>query len=161
MGNMRAALVAFLLVAAAAGQHVHFEIPEVEQYVSSQLQEFGQYGVPVVQGRIVIANTLCSWTHYPGPSPTYWHHPSPRPTKPVRPPPANKCDYWLADIKHQGIAAFNPNPGDYTVFRNVKDFGAVGNGIADDTAAINEAISSGGRLSPAQGGSTTVTPAVV
>jgi hypothetical protein len=27
-------------------------------------------------------------------------------------------------IKHQGIAAFNPNPATYQVFRNVKDFGA-------------------------------------
>ncbi|EMC99022.1 glycoside hydrolase family 55 protein [Baudoinia panamericana UAMH 10762] len=71
------------------------------------------------------------------------------------------CDYWLADIKHQGIAAFNPSPDTYQVFRNVKDFGAVGDGVTDDTAAINNAISSGGRLSPAQGGATTVTPAIV
>lgn len=36
------------------------------------------------------------------------------------------ASYWLADIKHQGIAAFNSNPSNYTVFRNVKDYGAVG-----------------------------------
>lgn len=34
--------------------------------------------------------------------------------------------YWLADIKHQGLAAFNANPSTYTVFRNVKDYGAKG-----------------------------------
>ena len=34
--------------------------------------------------------------------------------------------YWLADIKHQGIAAFNSNPSSYTVFRNVMDYGATG-----------------------------------
>lgn len=37
------------------------------------------------------------------------------------------ASYWLADIAHQGIAAFNSNPSDYTVFRNVKDYGAKGN----------------------------------
>lgn len=34
--------------------------------------------------------------------------------------------YWLEQIKHQGISAFNPSPGSYQVFRNVKDFGAKG-----------------------------------
>ena len=34
--------------------------------------------------------------------------------------------YWLADIAHQGIAAFNGNPSGYVVFRNVKDYGAAG-----------------------------------
>ncbi|KAG6886032.1 hypothetical protein C0993_005216 [Termitomyces sp. T159_Od127] len=34
--------------------------------------------------------------------------------------------YWLETIKHQGIAAYNPNPTGYQVFRNVKDFGAKG-----------------------------------
>ena len=34
--------------------------------------------------------------------------------------------YWLEEIKHQGVAAFNPSPATYQVFRNVKDFGAKG-----------------------------------
>lgn len=34
--------------------------------------------------------------------------------------------YWLEQIKHQGIAAFNPSPSTYQVFRNVKDYGAKG-----------------------------------
>jgi glucan 1,3-beta-glucosidase len=34
--------------------------------------------------------------------------------------------YWLAGISHRGVAAFNSNPSTYTVFRNVKDYGAKG-----------------------------------
>ncbi|KAJ5482994.1 Glucan 1-3-beta-glucosidase [Penicillium diatomitis] len=69
--------------------------------------------------------------------------------------------YWLADIAHQGRAAFNPDPSGYKVFRNVKDYGAVGDGVTDDTAAINAAISDGGRSGPASRVTTTTTPAIV
>jgi glucan 1,3-beta-glucosidase len=34
--------------------------------------------------------------------------------------------YWLNDMSGKGIAAFNQNPGGYKVFRNVRDYGAVG-----------------------------------
>jgi glucan 1,3-beta-glucosidase len=73
----------------------------------------------------------------------------------------------MDDIKHQGIAPEEPDAS-YQVFRNVKDFGAVGDGVHDDTDAINLAITStstelgqGERCAPGSCNSTTITPALV
>ncbi|EMR63408.1 putative glycoside hydrolase family 55 protein [Eutypa lata UCREL1] len=67
--------------------------------------------------------------------------------------------YWLEDIKHQGLAPFG---GDgYTVFRNVKDFGATGDGTTDDTQAILDAMNDPGNRCMQGCASKTETPAVV
>ena len=42
------------------------------------------------------------------------------------PLPNTPCDYWLENINHQGLSPFHVDPGSYQVFRNVKDYGAVG-----------------------------------
>lgn len=87
--------------------------------------------------------------------------------------------FWMQNIDHQGTSAFNPDPSSYQVFRNVKDFGAAGDGTTDDTDAIkygflcieyptcsnrdnaSSAISSGNRCGGGTCPSSTVTPAVV
>ncbi|WYZ39575.1 hypothetical protein EsH8_III_001489 [Colletotrichum jinshuiense] len=71
-----------------------------------------------------------------------------------------KAAYWMEDIAHQGISPYHPDPA-YKVFRNVKDFGAKGDGITDDTAAINRAISSGKRCGPGECKGETTSPATV
>ncbi|KAL4954266.1 pectate lyase superfamily protein-domain-containing protein [Aspergillus filifer] len=68
-------------------------------------------------------------------------------------------EYWVGAVEQQGAVAFGDS-ADYQVRRNVKDFGAVGDGTTDDTDAINKAISSGDRCGKGCDSSTTK-PAVV
>lgn len=71
---------------------------------------------------------------------------------------AVSSSYWLADIKRQGSVPFGDS--NFKVFRNVKDYGAKGDGSTDDTASINKAISDGNRCGKGCDSSTT-TPAIV
>ncbi|RAR03803.1 glycoside hydrolase family 55 protein [Stemphylium lycopersici] len=68
--------------------------------------------------------------------------------------------YWLNDLSGKGRAPFNSN-GNYKVFRNVKEYGAKGDGVTDDSDAINRAISDGNRCGPFVCDSSTDSPAVV
>jgi glucan 1,3-beta-glucosidase len=66
--------------------------------------------------------------------------------------------YWVSNIQRQGAVAFGT--AGYQIFRNVMTCGAKGDGVTDDTAAINNCITMGSRC--AQGcDSSTVTPAMV
>ena len=99
------ALSSLLLVLGVSGSHVSKHIPEVEEAVTSALHEYHSY-------------TAYKGSDNPAATPA----PTAVPKANIASPGAS---YWLEQIKHQGIAAFNPDTS-YKTFRNVKDYGAKG-----------------------------------
>ncbi|KAK4216626.1 pectate lyase superfamily protein-domain-containing protein [Rhypophila decipiens] len=70
---------------------------------------------------------------------------------------ATGSSYWLANMGH---GTFPYAPSGYAAWRNVKAYGAVGDGVTDDTGAINAAITDGDRCG-LDCGSTTARGAII
>ena len=62
--------------------------------------------------------------------------------------------YWMETIARRGTVPWGDDPT-YQVFRNVLDYGATGNGVTDDTAAIKAAMNDARRCGEKCNGSTT------
>ncbi|KAK1057601.1 hypothetical protein LTR74_014046 [Friedmanniomyces endolithicus] len=83
------------------------------------------------------------------------------PTPQVSNSPSQTSGYWLGQTQFHSNSPVWGNPDtNYKFYRNVKDYGATGDGSTDDTNAINAALSAGNRCGVGCN-SSTITPAIV
>lgn len=101
-------------------------------------------------------NSIAVGRPLPGPS-------IPGGTEPALPPlsASRPSQFWYEEIEHNGISPFIANGSSWKVYRNVRDYGAKGDGHHDDTEAILAAVNDQDRGPGGNGKGTTGAPAVV
>lgn len=52
----------------------------------------------------------------------------------------SNSSFWLPNVPHDGTSPFLINGTGYQIYRDVTQFGAKGDGVSDDSAAFNSAI---------------------
>lgn len=100
----------------AAGVNALVDLPQVSQLVTSALQSMSIPIASLTEPHATASTTLA----------TVYHNATATAGSPRINAAVADAAYWLKDIPHQGLAAFNSNPAGYKVFRNVKDYGAKG-----------------------------------
>ena len=105
MVGLAGLLSVFPLATVTLARHLNYEPPEIKQDVDQMVAEFQKY------------------VNFKGPDHDVEYKPEKEKEKPES---AVISGFWMEQIRHQGKAPFNPQAGSYRVFRNVKDFGAMG-----------------------------------
>jgi len=100
MGFLQSILISAFALGVTCNQ---LQIPEVEEVVASILQKYSSH----VNFKSNVTDVSAS-----------------KPAPDVHTDSAATSSYWYENIAHQGISAFGPSG--YTVYRNVKDYGATG-----------------------------------